>query len=57
MTSGKVKKGTTPYLISPLRGGRNISPLRGGRNRGGILPYQLVNFLTYQLKEGRVLDI
>jgi len=32
MTGEKVKKGRTPYLISPLR---------GGRNRGGILPYQL----------------
>ena len=25
--------------------------MKKGRNRGGILPYQLVTFLTYQLKE------
>jgi len=42
MTSGKVEKlkKRIPYCFSPLLGGR----LRGGT-------YQLVNFLTYQLKE------
>ncbi|MCD6413399.1 MAG: hypothetical protein J7L54_04570, partial [Elusimicrobia bacterium] len=32
----------TPYLISPLE---------GGRKRGGIFSYQLINLSTYQLKE------
>ncbi|MCD6413661.1 MAG: hypothetical protein J7L54_05910 [Elusimicrobia bacterium] len=35
---GKSRKGKrTPYLISPLE---------GGRKRGGIFPYQLVNLST-----------
>jgi len=38
--SGKGKR--TPYLISPLE---------GGRKRGGILPYQLVNLSTKRENE------